>query len=162
MAPAKKPIPEGYHTVTAVLTYDDCKAALEWYAKALGATDISSSPGPDGKIMHAELRIGDSHIMAHDAVMGGKGPKEFGGSPVALWVYVDNCDALFNRAVTAGATVVRAVEDQFWGDRVGTFKDPHGYAWTIATRKEDLSRKEIDERAAAFFSKMAQSGTGNH
>ena len=162
MAPAKRPVPEGYHTVTPVLTFDDCNAALDWYGKALGAVEISRSLGPDGKIMHAEFRIGDSNLMAHDAMMGGKGPGGFGGSPVALWAFVENCDALFNRAVAAGATVIRPLEDQFWGDRCGTLKDPHGYAWTIATRQEDLSRREIDERAAAFFKQFAQAGPGNN
>lgn len=161
MAPAKRPVPEGYHTVTPVLTFEDCKAALEWCIKALGAVEISRSLGPDGKIMHSEFRVGDSRIMAHDAMMGGKGPKGFGGSPAALWIFVEDCDALFKRAVSAGGTVVRPVEDQFWGDRCGTLKDPHGYAWTIATRKEDLSKQELDVRAAAFFKQFAQSGQGN-
>ena len=161
MAAAQRPVPEGYHTVTPVLTFDDCQAALEWYAKALGAVDINTSLGPDGKVMHAEFRIGDSRLMAHDAVMGGKGPKAFGGSPAALWVYVADCDALFNRAIAADATTIRPVEDQFWGDRCGTFKDPHGYAWTITTRKEDLSRQEIDARAAEFFKRFAGSGGGS-
>ena len=155
MAPAKRYIPEGYHTLMPVLTFDDCKAALDWYARALGAEETGRSLAPDGKIIHADFRIGNSHVMAHDAMMGGKGPLEFGGSPAALWIYVENCDALFQRAVAAGAAVVRAVEDQFWGDRCGTLKDPHGYAWTIATRKEDLSREEIDARAAVFFKQFA-------
>jgi PhnB protein len=90
MAPAKRPIPEGYHTVTPILTYDDCKAALDWYVKALGAVEISRSPGPDGKIMHSEFCVGDSLLMAHDAMMGGKGPTAFGGSPAALWVFVED------------------------------------------------------------------------
>ncbi len=155
MPPAKRHIPEGYHTLLPVLTYENCAAALDWYVKALGAVETSRSFAPDGKIMHADFRIGDSHVMAHDAMMGGKGPLELGGSPTALWIYVEDCDALYRRAVSAGATVVRPVEDQFWGDRCGTLKDPHGYAWTIATRKEDLSRDEIDARAAAFFKQMA-------
>ena len=161
MAPAKRPVPEGYHTVTPLLTFDDCKAALDWYGKGFGAVEISKSFGPDGKIMHSEFRIGDSILMAHDAMMGGKGPGEFGGSPVALWAFVENCDAVFNRAVAAGATVIRPLEDQFWGDRCGTLKDPHGYAWTIATRKEDLTKPEIDERAEAFFKQFAHAGQGN-
>jgi PhnB protein len=160
MAPAKRPVPEGYSTVTPILTYDDCAAALDWYVKALGAEEVVRSLGPDGKIMHAEFRVGNSRLMAHDAVMGGKGPGAFGGSPVALWIFVDDCDALFKRAVSAGAVTIRPVEDQFWGDRCGTFKDPHGYAWTVATRKEDLNRREIDARAAEFFKQFAQSGPG--
>ncbi len=159
MARARRPVPEGYHTVTPLLTYDDCTAALDWYARGLGAVDIHKFPGPDGKIMHAEFRIGDSRLMAMDAMMEGKGPKALGGSPVALWVFVDDCDALFKRAVSAGATAIRPVEDQFWGDRCGTFKDPHGYAWTIATRKEDLTREETEARAAEFFKNLAGRGS---
>jgi PhnB protein len=155
MAPAKSHVPEGFHTVTAVLTFEECGAALDWYARALGAEDINRNLGPDGKIMHASFRIGNSMLMAHDAMMGGKGPKGFGGSPVALWIYVDDADALFTRAIDAGATLVRPVEDQFWGDRCGTFKDPHGLAWTIATRKEDLTGAELEERAEKFFREFA-------
>ena len=158
MAQAKHAVPEGYHTVTPVLTLYDCNAAIDWYVRALGAVEISRSPGPDGKLMHAEFRIGNSNIMAHDTIMDGKGPKGSGGSPAALWLFVDDCDALFNRAVAAGAAVVRPVMDQFWGDRSGTLKDPHGYAWTISTRKEDLSRQELEARAAEFFKMMAQGG----
>jgi PhnB protein len=161
MAKAKRPIPEGFSTVTPVLTFEDCKAALDWYVTAFGATEVGRSLGPDGKVMHSEIRIGSSPLMAHDAMMSGKGPQGFGGSPAALWIYIDDCDALFDRAVQAGASVVRPVEDQFWGDRCGTLKDPHGYAWTIATRKEDLTRAEIDQRAAEFFKRFAESGQGN-
>lgn len=160
MATAKRPVPEGYHTVTPMLTFEECGAALDWYVKALGAEELSRSNGPDGRIMHSEFRIGDSNLMAHDTMMGGKGPQGFGGSPAALWIFVEDCDTLFNRAVAAGATVVRGVEDQFWGDRCGTFKDPHGFAWTIATRKEDLTREEKHERAAAFFKEFEASGAG--
>ncbi len=100
--------------------------------------------------------------MLHDTMMGAKGPKAFGGSPAALWVYVEDCDALFNRAVSAGAQVVPGpmgqMQDQFWGDRSGTFKDPHGYAWTIATRKEDLTPEEIQVRQDAFMKQFAASG----
>ncbi|MBI5837509.1 MAG: VOC family protein [Candidatus Eisenbacteria bacterium] len=160
MAPAKRHLPEGYHTVTPILTLEDCAAALDWYGRALGAEDVAKSLGPDGKVMHAEFRIGASKLMAHDTMMGGRGPRGFGGSPMALWIYVEDCDALFQRAVAAGATVVRPVEDQFWGDRCGTLKDPHGYAWTVATHKEDLSRAEMDARAAEFFKNFAPAGKG--
>lgn len=161
MAPAKRPVPEGYGTVTPILTYEDCKAALDWYVKALGAEELSRNLGPDGKIIHSEFRVGNSRIMAHDAMMGGKGPKEFGGSPAALWLFVEDCDAVFNRAISAGAAVVRPLENQFWGDRCGTLKDPHGYAWTVSTRKEDLTKQEMDARAAEFFKQFAQSAAGN-
>src|SRR4029078_11329784 len=102
MAKAKSPIPEGFHTVTPQLTLDNCAEAIDWYKKALRAEETSRAVGPDGKIMKAELKIGNSKIMLNDAMMGGRGPKAMGGSPISLWVYVDDCDALFNRAVTAG------------------------------------------------------------
>ena len=155
MSKAKKAVPDGYHTITPQLTLDDAARAIDWYKKALGAEEISRSTGPDGKIMHAELKIGDSRIMVNDAVMGGKGPKAIGGSPSSLWLYVEDCDAFFKRAVDAGAKSTMAVADQFWGDRFGAFLDPHGYSWSVATRKEDLTRDEIDRRAAEFYKKMA-------
>src|SRR3954462_9146663 len=105
MAKAKSAVPEGHHTVTPQLTLDNAAQAIEWYKKALGAEEMSRAVGPDGKIMHAEVRIGDSRIMMNDAMGGGKGPKALGGSPAALWVYVEDCDTLFNRAVAAGAKV---------------------------------------------------------
>jgi PhnB protein len=159
MAKAKSPIPEGFHTVTPQLTLDNCADAIDWYKKGLGAQELSRAVGPDGKIMHAEIKIGDSKIMLNDAIMGGKGPKAMGGSPISLWVYVDDCDALFNRAVKSGAEVMPgpmgAVMDQFWGDRSGTLTDPHGYRWTIATHKEDLTPQEIQQRQEAFMKQFA-------
>lgn len=159
MAKAKKAVPEGHHTVTPQLTLDNAAKAIEWYKKALGAQEVARAAGPDGKIMHAEIRIGDSLIMLNDEMGGGKSPKAIGGSPASLWVYVEDCDALFNRAVTAGAKVppgpMGAIADQFWGDRSGTFTDPHGYTWTIATRKEDLTPQEINTRMDAFMKKQA-------
>ncbi len=160
MAKAKQAVPEGHHTVTPQLTLDDAAKAIEWYKKALGAEDLGQALGPDGKVMHAELRIGDSRIMVNDAMMGGKGPKAMGGSPAALWLYVEDCDALFNRAVAAGAEVygggMGKMADQFWGDRSGTFTDPHGYRWTIATHKEDLTPEEMEQRQAAWMKQFAQ------
>ena len=159
MAQAKKPVPEGYHTLTPGLTLDNAAQTLEWYKKALGAEEVARHLGPDGKIMHAELKIGDSRFMVNDAMPGSKGPKAYGGSPVTLWLYVDNSDALFNRAVAAGAKVQMPVSDQFWGDRGGVVSDPEGYHWWIATRKEDLSPAELEQRAAEFFKQMSQSAT---
>ena len=156
MAKAKSPIPDGFHTVTPQLILDNAAQAIDWYKKALGAEEVSRATGPDGKILHADLKIGNSHIMMNDAMGGAKGPKAFGGSPMSLWVYVENADALFNRAVGAGAQVRMPMANQFWGDRCGTVSDPHGYSWTIATRKEDLTRTEIDQRAAEFFKQFAQ------
>jgi PhnB protein len=155
MAKAKSAVPEGLHTITPQLTLDNAVEAIEWYKKALGAEETSRAAGPDGKIMHAELRIGDSRIMVNDAMMGGKGPKALGGSPASLWVYVEDCDALFNRAVAAGGQVAHGamgqLQDQFWGDRSGSFTDPSGYIWTIATRKEDLTPQEMEQRQAEWM-----------
>ena len=160
MAKATSPIPEGYHTVTPHLIFDNAAQAIDWYKKALGAEEKSRAVAPDGKIMHAELQIGNSRIMLNDAMGGGKSAKAFGGSPIALWVYVQDCDALFNRAVGAGGQVAPGpmgqMGDQFWGDRSGTFTDPYGFQWTIATHKEDISREELDRRAQEFFKQVAQ------
>jgi PhnB protein len=159
MAKAQSPIPEGFHTVTPQLTLDNAAEAIEWYRRALGAEEKGRFEGPDGKIMHAELRIGNSRVMLHDAMMGGKGPKALGGSPASLWIYVEDCDALFNRAIAAGAELLPGpmgqMQDQFWGDRCGVFKDPHGFSWTIATHKEDLTPDEMRERHAAFVKQFA-------
>lgn len=158
MARARSPIPEGFHTVTPHLIFDDAAHAIDWYQKALGAEEKERAVGPDGKIMHAELQIGNSRIMLNDAMGGGKSAQALGGSPISLWVYVPDCDAVFNRAVGAGAKVAPGpmgqMSDQFWGDRNGTFTDPFGYQWTIATRKEDISREEMDRRAQEFFKQM--------
>jgi len=155
MAKAARPVPAGYHTITPQLTLDHAAQTMEWYKKALGAEEVSRSVGPDGKIMHAEVKIGDSRIMLNDVMMG-KGPKGFGGSPTSLWVYVDDSDSLFNRAVAAGATVQMPLADQFWGDRGGAIADPEGYTWWISTRKEDFTPAEMNQRAQEFFKSMAQ------
>ena len=159
MAKAKSPVPQGLHTVTPHLILDDAATAIDWYKRGFGADEISRSAGPDGKIMHAEIRIGNSHLYLNDAMGGGKGPKALGGSPIGLWLYVDDADALFNRAVSAGATVAPGpmgqMQDQFWGDRCGTIIDPEGYYWTIATRKEDLSPEEMQQRMSEWMSQNA-------
>src|SRR5256885_3215271 len=159
MAKAKSAVPEGYHTVTPQLTLDNAAQAIDWYKKAFGAEEGERATGPDGKIMHSELRIGNSRIMVNDAMMGGKGPKALGGSPISLWIYVDDCDALFNRALGAGAKVAPGgmgqMQDQFWGDRSGTVIDPSGYTWTIATRKEDLTPEEMRQRQDEWMKKFS-------
>lgn len=161
MAKAKKPVPEGHHTVTPHLILDNAAKAIDWYKKAFGATELARSAGPDGKIMHARIRIGDSLIFLNDEMGAGKSARTLGGSPISLWIYVEDCDALFNRAVAAGAKVppgpMGALADQFWGDRTGMFTDPEGYSWTIATRKEDLTPEELNQRAEAFFKEFAGS-----
>jgi len=156
MAKAAKPVPQGFHTLTPHLILDNAAQTIDWYKNALGAQEISRSVGPDGKIMHAELSFGDSRIMVNDPMMGVKGPQALGGSPASLWLYVENSDALFNRAVGAGAKVQVPLGDQFWGDRGGAVVDPNGYTWWIATRTEDLTQAEIQQRAAEFFKQMAQ------
>jgi PhnB protein len=155
MAKAKSAIPEGLHTITPQMTLDNAAEAIDWYKKALGAEETSRATGPGGVIMHAELRIGNSRIMVNDAMMGGKGPKALGGSPMTLWVYVDDCDTLFKRAIAAGGKIAHGgmgeMQDQFWGDRSGSFTDPAGYTWTIATRKEDLTPLEMQQRQDEFM-----------
>jgi PhnB protein len=156
MAKALKAVPEGYHSITPSLTLDNAAQTIDWYKNGLGAEEVSRSVGPDGKVMHAELKIGNSRFMMNDVMMGAKGPKAFGGSPASLWLYVDNSDALFNRAVSAGATVQMPMADQFWGDRAGAIADPAGYTWWIATRTEDLTPAELNQRAQEFFKQMSQ------
>jgi PhnB protein len=159
MAKAKSPVPEGLHTVTPQLTLDNAAQTIEWYKKALGATEVSRATGPDGKILHADLKIGNSRFYVNDVMMEAKGPKALGGSPASFWIYVEDCDALFNRAVGAGARTIEGpmgkMSDQFWGDRAGAVRDPEGYIWTIATRKEDLTPQEMKQRQDEFMKQMA-------
>ncbi len=155
MTKAANPVPKGFHTITPQLTLDNAAQTIDWYKKALGAEEVHRSSGPDGKIMHAELTIGDSKFMVNDVMPGYRGPKAFGGSPTSFWLYVENCDTVFNRAVSAGGTVQMPMADQFWGDRAGAFADPEGYTWWIATHKEDLTPAEMEQRAADFFKQMA-------
>lgn len=146
-----KPIPDGYHTVTPYLIVNDAAAAIEFYKKAFGAAELFRFPAPGGKIGHAEVKIGDSHIMLADEFpeMGAQSPQTIGGSPISLMLYVEDVDAMAKRAVAAGATVTRPVKDQFYGDRSGSFTDPFGHQWHIATHKEDISPEEMKKRAAA-------------
>ena len=163
MAKARKAVPEGYHTVTAQLTLENAAEAIDWYKRALGAEELARSLGPDGKVMHAEIRIGDTKMMVNDPIGPTKSPQALGGSPASLWVYVEDCDALFSRAVAAGGKVLPGpmggMMDQFWGDRSGTFTDPYGYQWTIATHKEDLTDDEIKQRMDAFMKQFASPST---
>ena len=146
-----KPIPEGYHTATPYLIIGGAADAIDFYKKAFGATELFRFPMPDGKIGHAEIKIGDSPIMLADEFpeMGHKGPKSLGGSPVSLMIYVEDVDTVFNRAVDAGATVKEAVQDKFYGDRIGTLTDPFGHVWHVSTHKEDVSVEEMERRAKA-------------
>ncbi len=146
-----KPIPEGYHTATPYLIINGAAAAIEFYQAAFGATELFRFPAPDGKIGHAEIKIGDSPIMLADEYvdMGYKGPKALGGSPVSLMIYVPEVDAVFQKALDAGATAKESVSDKFYGDRMGTVIDPFGHVWHIATHKEDVSFEEMQNRAKA-------------
>jgi PhnB protein len=154
MAKAARAVPEGLRTMTPQLILNNAAQTIDWYKRAFGAEELGRSLGPDGRITHAELKIGDSRFYANDALMG-KGAKELGGSPVGFWLYVDDSDALFKRAVDAGARVQMPLVDQFWGDRAGSVADPEGISWWIATRKEDLTRDEMEARATEFFKQMA-------
>ena len=155
MANAAKPVPEGYHTITPQLSLDNAAQTIDWYKRALGAEEIGRSLGPDGKVMHAEIKIGNSRIMVNDVMQGSKGPQALGGSPASMWLYVENSDQLFSRAVAEGAKVQMPMADQFWGDHAGAVADPAGYTWWIATRHETLTPAELQQRAADFFKQMA-------
>ena len=146
-----KPVPDGYHTVTPYLIVNGAAAAIDFYKRAFGAEELFRMPTPAGKVGHAEIQIGDSRVMLADEFpeMGAKGPVSIGGSPVHLLLYVNDCDAMFRRAVEAGGKVKRPLKDQFYGDRSGSIEDPFGHDWTIATHKEDLSPEEMNRRAAA-------------
>jgi PhnB protein len=145
-----KPIPDGYPQVTPYLCVNGAGAAIDFYQRVFGATERMRMPAPDDKIGHAELEIGTSLIMLSDEYpeMGIQGPKTVGGTPVTLSVYVEDVDAIFSRAVEQGATVLRQVEDQFYGDRSGQFEDPFGHRWSVATHIEDVPPDEMAKRAA--------------
>ncbi|MFN7976819.1 MAG: VOC family protein [Vicinamibacterales bacterium] len=144
-------MPAGYHTVTPHLVAPDAAAALAFYARAFGAVERYRLVEPSGKIGHAEFAIGDAVVMIADEYpdFGALGPAAFGGSPIKLLIYVDDCDAVVRAAVDAGATVLRPVKDQFHGDRSGMVVDPAGFTWTIATRREDVSPDEMQRRFTA-------------
>jgi uncharacterized glyoxalase superfamily protein PhnB len=154
-----KPIPAGNHTITPMLTVRDVDKAIDFYKRALGADERMRLLGPDGKsIMHAEIKIGDSIIMLGEEqpAMGCRGPQSLGGTPISLYLYVEDGDHAFNRAVSAGAKAEMPVADMFWGDRCGQLTDPFGHKWWLATHKEDLSQEEIRKRAKDFCAKMAK------
>ena len=151
MTAAVKPIPEGHHTVTPYRILSGASDAIAFYEKALGAEEVMRLADPGGKVHHAEISIGDSRIMLADEhpEIQALSPKTVGGSPVSIHLYVEDVDAAVERAVAAGAKLVRPVADQFYGDRVGGIEDPFGYRWSIATHQEDLTMDEIRRRAAA-------------
>jgi PhnB protein len=145
-----KPIPDDYPQVMPYLIVDGANEAIEFYKGVLGATERMRLDGPDGKVGHAELEIGEAVIMLADENPGMsiEGPRSVGGTPVTIHVYIEDADAAFERAVQAGAKPLRAVEDQFYGDRSGQFEDPYGHRWNVATHVEDISEEEMSRRAA--------------
>jgi PhnB protein len=152
-----KPIPDGYHTLTPTLTVRDGPTAIEFYKKAFGAQERMRLAGPDGQLMHAELKIGDSIVMlgGEQPGMGGRAPSTAAGPTGSLYMYVSDVDAAFKRAVDAGAKVVMPLSDMFWGDRFGMVEDPSGHQWALATHKEDLGEAEMAKRQQQFFAQMA-------
>ena len=154
---AAQAVPEGYRTLTPYLSVDDAAAAIDFYQRAFGATERGRMDGPDGKIAHAELAIGDSIVMLADPFpqFQAKPPKELGGTSVGLFLYVENVDEVFRQAVEAGATSTMEPEDQFWGDRFGTVTDPFGHQWQIATHVEDVPPEEMEERAKTAMAGMS-------
>ena len=152
-------IPEGYHSVTPYLIVDGAADAIRFYGEAFGATEVLRMPmGDTGKLAHAEIRIGDSHVMISDEWpdMGFLGPKSRGGATASLMIYLEDVDAAFERAVAAGCSAERPPEDQFWGDRMGTLVDPFGHRWSLATHIEDVSDEEMQRRMAQAFCTSAE------
>ncbi|MEP7327745.1 MAG: VOC family protein [Betaproteobacteria bacterium] len=149
-----QPIPTGYHSVTPYLIVNDAAKAIDFYQRAFGATELFRLPTPDGKVAHAEIKIGDSPVMLVDETDGYKSPHALGGSPVSLMIYVPDVEKIFPQALAAGATQQRPLADQFYGDRTGTLVDPFGHVWTIATHTEDVSPEELDRR----YQKLLQAG----
>ncbi|HEY2997495.1 MAG TPA: VOC family protein [Acidimicrobiales bacterium] len=152
--PAVKPIPDDYPRITPYLCVDGASEAIEFYSRVFGTTERLRFGGPDGRIGHAELQLGSGLIMLSDEFpeMGIRSPRSLGGSPVTVTVYVEDVDAVFERALAAGAKELRAVDDQFYGDRTGQFEDPFGHRWSVNTRVEDVSPAEMARRAEAASS----------
>jgi len=157
---ATQPIPEGYHTLTPYLTFDNAAEAIDFYKDAFGATERMRMEAPDGKIGHAEIEIGDSILMVSDAFPNStsRSPSELGGTTAGAFMYVDDVDAVVKRAVEGGSTLTMEVADQFWGDRFGSITDPFGHSWLIATHVEDVPPEEMAERAKAAMAAMSSSG----
>jgi PhnB protein len=155
---AVQPVPSGYHTVTPYLVQSDAAAAIEFYKKAFGATEVMRMQAPGGKIGHAELKIGDSMIMMADEFPGSasRSPKSMGGTCAGVFLYVTDVDAMFQKAVDAGAKVEMPLANQFWGDRYGKLTDPFGHSWSMATHVEDVAPEEMKKRMKEAMSKMGQ------
>ena len=154
-----KPIPQGSHSITAGLVVKDARKAIEFYKTAFGATLLDSMDWPDGRgVMHAELKIGDSKFYLGEEVpeMGAVSPQTLGGSAVSINLYVEDCDAIFKRATSAGARAEMPLTDMFWGDRYGKLVDPFGHKWGIATHKEDVSKSEMQRRAKEWMAQTSR------
>ena len=153
MKNSTQPIPNGFHTLTPHLVVKDASKAIEFYNKAFGAEELFRLPGPDGNVIHADLKIGDSHLFLVDEMpeMESRGPGLLGGTPVTIHMYVEDVDAAFEKAIGAGATVRMPLQDMFWGDRYGILTDPFGHSWSLATHKQDLSPAETAKAAEAAF-----------
>ena len=160
MSSQVKRVPEGYHTITPGLIVNGAQKAIEFYKEAFGAEIIGVHTTPDGsKVAHGEIKIGDSRVFINDEYpeMNARGPQSLGGSPVSLSLYVEDADAVFNRAVAAGATVTMPLADQFWGDRWGMITDPFGHHWSVATHIKDLTEEELNKASAEYFSQSDKS-----
>ena len=158
MAARVDAIPKGIHTVTPYLVVRNAAQAIDFYKRALGAEELFRMDGPQGKIVHARLKIGDSVIMLSDEMPGStcRSPQSLGGTPISIFLYVKDVDQVFQKAVAAGAKVNMPVTDMFWGDRYGQVTDPFGHAWSMATHKEDVAPEELRKRAEAAMAKMGQ------
>jgi PhnB protein len=158
MAASVKPVPEGFHTATPSLVVRDAGKAIDFYKKVFGAEERMRMPDPSGRIIHAEIKIGDSIIFLSDEIpnMGGKSPQSLGAYTGGVYLYVPNVDEIHKRAVEAGAKSSGPVSDMFWGDRVGHFVDPFGHAWSVSTHVADLSEQEMEKGAQAFYAQMAE------
>jgi PhnB protein len=156
---AAKPIPEGHHSVSPALAIDGASDAIDFYKRAFGANERSRMLGPDGKVAHAEVQIGDSIVMLSDPFPQStvKAPSELGGTSVGMFVYVDDVDAVFQQAIDAGATVTMELDDMFWGDRFGSLTDPYGHSWSFATHIEDVPPEEMEDRAKQAMAAMSSS-----
>jgi len=154
-----RPIPDGYHSITPTLTVRDAAKAIEFYKNAFNAQEMNRFPGPDGKgIMHAEIKIGDSRIMLNEESpqMNNKSPQSTGGPTGGIFLYVENADGVYNKAVSAGGKVTMPIDDAFWGDRAGGIEDPFGHRWMIATHKKDMTTQEMHKAGQEFMESMKQ------
>jgi PhnB protein len=164
MAKQVKRIPEGYHSVTPYLTVNDAARAIDFYKRAFSAQEVMRMAAPDGKVGHAEIRVGDSVIMLGEEMPGSgtRSPQSLGGTASGIFLYVDNVDVTFNQAIAAGAQVEMPLADMFWGDRYGRLKDPFGHSWSVATHIEDVAPEEMPKRMKEAMAKMSQRTEAAH